>query len=517
MESGLSLLAAVVAVILVMITGVIEHAHGPWDNAAPVLAAACIAAIVAGWAAGRRAMVKLLGRLQALLPKDAPPMGSHADQLLKRLGQQLGAAREDRSRAMDLLARLPAPCMTVVCSGEMTWRNESMARLMGGAGQAEMAAFCARTSAKTWDNLRAGNYDGPFLRVAGPGGGDSLFRADRVEIPGPGGCQLWLFQDMTGPGREAERFAAACESVRQANARIAAGTQALEALALDVNQALAKLAGSMHDSKDQAGQVAQAMQEMTDNVRMMATMAAETARTAARAETLARDGAGAIKETAEVTRKVAASYDHLQHILDQLMHRAGNVGCVVGIISDIADQTNLLALNAAIEAARAGVTGRGFAVVADEVRKLAEKTIQATREVHEAVFAIEECSRQAVGAMAATGEDIAASCGLVASVEDSFTAIAEALVLAAHGIDDIARRAERQCASSFEINMCAMNVTDNSQEVYDEVQNASRELHRLLEQASRLRGMAGAPQTDEKRRPVPEIRRVERLCPSSHI
>ncbi|MFT4300274.1 MAG: bacteriohemerythrin, partial [Desulfovibrio sp.] len=47
-------------------------------------------------------------------------------------------------------------------------------------------------------------------------------------------------------------------------------------------------------------------------------------------------------------------------------------------------------LNAAIEAARAGEAGRGFAVVADEVRKLAEKTMGATKEVEEAVHAIQE-------------------------------------------------------------------------------------------------------------------------------
>ncbi|MGE4552104.1 MAG: methyl-accepting chemotaxis protein, partial [Desulfovibrionaceae bacterium] len=257
-----------------------------------------------------------------------------------------------------------------------------------------------------------------------------------------------------------------------------------------IRRDLTTLVESMHDSTDQARQVAQAMQEMTDNVRMMATMAAETARTAEGAEGQARAGGGTIKQTAEVTHKVVSSYDQLQTTLAQLMERAGSVGSVVGIISDIADQTNLLALNAAIEAARAGDAGRGFAVVADEVRKLAEKTLLATKEVHAAVRAIEDCSHRAVAAMRATNEDIKTSFDLVMSVEDKFSAIAEAMVSTARGIDDIAHRAEQQCASSFEINMCAMNVTDNAQEVYDEVQSASRELERLVEQVAEMRRLA---------------------------
>ncbi|MFZ5812958.1 MAG: methyl-accepting chemotaxis protein [Thermodesulfobacteriota bacterium] len=521
MERGLSLSAAAAAIVLVVTTGATGFLDGPWGSAAPFLAMASVAAIVVSFIANRRAISDLLGKIQALLPAGAFPPEAEPDQLVHRLDKYLGDAREERGRALNLLARLPLPCMTVVCSGRLTWCNESMAALMG-AGRAmpeqdAMDAFCARTNAGTWENLRSGNYDGPFLRLSRPGGGESLFRVDMREIDVGEGCWLCLFQDMTGPSRDYDRLKAARAAVRDVNARITEGAAALEASGREISQSLVSLVASMHDSKDQAGQVAQAMQEMTDNVRMMATMAAETAKTALGAESQARDGAGTIKRTAEVTHKVVASYDNLQLILAQLVNEAGSIGNVVGIISDIADQTNLLALNAAIEAARAGEAGRGFAVVADEVRKLAEKTITATREVRAAVQAIEACSRRAVDAMAATNEDIASSCGLVVSVEASFAAIAEAMVSAARGIDDIAHRAEQQCASSFEINMCAMNVTDNSQEVYDQVQNASRELERLVGQVSLVRDLAAKTLAEEDSASMAGSVKAMGLCPTSHV
>ena len=135
--------------------------------------------------------------------------------------------------------------------------------------------------------------------------------------------------------------------------------------------------------------VSQTAQESSHRVHELSENAQSSSASAATGE---REVEGALSSI----EKLKDTIVHLKQAMADLGTKASNIGRVMSVINEVADQTNLLALNAAIEAARAGDAGRGFAVVADEVRKLAEKTMGATKEVEDAVHAIQEETRRNV-------------------------------------------------------------------------------------------------------------------------
>ena len=129
------------------------------------------------------------------------------------------------------------------------------------------------------------------------------------------------------------------------------------------------------------------LDEVSGRVQIQVSLAVECTEGA---KVRAAEGSKVMEAAGASVELVAGGSRELRDILSSLTGKAGDIGAVLNVISDIADQTNLLALNAAIEAARAGEAGRGFSVVADEVRKLAEKTMQSTNQVNEVINAVRE-------------------------------------------------------------------------------------------------------------------------------
>lgn len=200
----------------------------------------------------------------------------------------------------------------------------------------------------------------------------------------------------------------------------------------------------------------------------------------------AGEGARVMAQSRVVISRVQENTQVLQQDMRTLGEKAQAIGDIIRVINDIADQTNLLALNAAIEAARAGDAGRGFAVVADEVRKLAEKTMLATKEVGEAIGAIQTSTQQSLRSTETAASAVTETTALVENsrhVLDEIVTLAENT--AAH-MQDIASAAEEQSATTDEITRSTEHLSGGAAQNVQAMEESATAIGVLANMAGRL-------------------------------
>ncbi len=195
-----------------------------------------------------------------------------------------------------------------------------------------------------------------------------------------------------------------------------------------------------------------AMQEMSITVVEVAKNAADAAKTANNSHQQATEGSTVVENVISAIGQVQKQSDDMKVDMGILGQQAEGIGQILNVISDIADQTNLLALNAAIEAARAGDAGRGFAVVADEVRKLAEKTMLATKEVGEAIHAIQSGTRKHITHVEQTAKTIESVTLLAHQSGDALQELVKFASASTAQAQSIATASEEQSATSETIH-----------------------------------------------------------------
>ena len=195
-----------------------------------------------------------------------------------------------------------------------------------------------------------------------------------------------------------------------------------------------------------------AMQEMSVTVVEVAKNAADAAQTANYSHQQATEGSNVVENVISAIGQVQKQSDAMKVDMGVLGQQAEGIGQILNVISDIADQTNLLALNAAIEAARAGDAGRGFAVVADEVRKLAEKTMTATKEVGEAIHAVQSGTRSHITHVEQTAKTIESVTVLARQSGDALHELVTLASASTAQAQSIATAAEEQSATSETIH-----------------------------------------------------------------
>ncbi len=235
-----------------------------------------------------------------------------------------------------------------------------------------------------------------------------------------------------------------------------------------------------------AAETATAMEEMNSTVLEVAKNASMAADTAGQAKDKALTGKQVVDEVVSGITQVQSHAEALHRDMEDLGQKAQGIGAIMNVISDIADQTNLLALNAAIEAARAGDAGRGFAVVADEVRKLAEKTMNATKEVGEAVAGIQQGTTSNVQNVANTVETIAATTRLANQSGQALHEIVSLADTVASQIQSIATASEQQSATSEEINRSIEAINRISMEASEGMRQSAQAVGELAEQSGVL-------------------------------
>lgn len=150
--------------------------------------------------------------------------------------------------------------------------------------------------------------------------------------------------------------------------------------------------GGARETKSQSLSVASAADQSTANI---ASVAGATEELAASIREISHQ----VTQAAEIAAQAARMTQSSEEKIATLSATVGQIGAVVGMITDIAEQTNLLALNATIEAARAGEAGRGFAVVAGEVKSLATQTAKATEEIGRQIGEVQASTKDTVTAI----------------------------------------------------------------------------------------------------------------------
>ena len=300
--------------------------------------------------------------------------------------------------------------------------------------------------------------------------------------------------------REAERAQAAVREAEEARSHALDRQQAMHEVAGRVegvaghlrstaDALVEKMGVALQSSQAQsrlAGGAAQAVTQMADSTRQVAARAEDAAGFAERTQERAVQGAGVVNHAIEAFDGIRGSTERIGTQMQDLSSRTEGIGTIIDMISDIADQTNLLALNAAIEAARAGEAGRGFAVVADEVRKLAEKTMQATRQVDEAIRGIQASMTESVQGVNRAVEAVEKTVEISQEARTSLQDIVSLVQTVSGQIQGIAALCQDQSAASLQISHSVDELEALSRSAAGAMEDGARAVAGLPPQAREL-------------------------------
>lgn len=218
-------------------------------------------------------------------------------------------------------------------------------------------------------------------------------------------------------------------------------------------------------------EVSTAMNEMSVTAVEIASHAAETANATDQADQSSTHGSEIVELTSQGISRLAAEVDEAAKVIRKLNEYSENIGSILDVISGISEQTNLLALNAAIEAARAGEHGRGFAVVADEVRQLAQRSQEATGQIHGMIEQLQQGVEQSVNVIERSHQEAEKTVEQTEAARLALQEITEAMRRISDMSAQIASAAEEQTAVSDDINRHIVSISEGAVETVGQTAN----------------------------------------------
>jgi methyl-accepting chemotaxis protein len=298
---------------------------------------------------------------------------------------------------------------------------------------------------------------------------------------------LCIYQDLTALRQREEEILSKNEQIASAVRESEDVSDDVARIAQDISTKMEETSLAVSRQTERAMETATAMEQMNAAVTEVAQNASNAAEQAISARDKADQGSQVVREAIDAIDEVARLSNQLHDDMSSLGQQAEGIGTVMNVITDIADQTNLLALNAAIEAARAGEAGRGFAVVADEVRKLAEKTMQATKEVGDAITAIQTGAQRNLESVSEAASAVSRSRELSGASGEVLNQIVELVNDSTDQVQAIATAADEQAATSDHINRSVDEVRTISEQSAGEIVTASHGVRELSVMAGQLR------------------------------